>query len=98
DVETEEDSVKDFDLNTPSDDSVVRNLQAIIQDGITRRASDIHLLTEKDRFHFTYRLEGDLVERKDLDQKLVGRTDNLLVQLMGFEAMDKNRGLPLSGR
>jgi len=24
--------------------------------------------------------------------------DNLLTQLMGFEAMDKNKGLPLSGR
>jgi type II secretory ATPase GspE/PulE/Tfp pilus assembly ATPase PilB-like protein len=98
DVEVEEESVKDFDLNTPSDDAMVRNLQAIIQEGINRRASDIHLLTEKDRFHFTYRLEGDLIERKDLDQKLVGRTDNLLTQLMGFEAMDKNKGLPLSGR
>jgi len=29
---------------------------------------------------------------------LIGRTDNLLTQLMGFEAMDKNKGLPLSGR
>jgi type II secretory ATPase GspE/PulE/Tfp pilus assembly ATPase PilB-like protein len=90
--------VKDFDLNAPSVDSVVRNLQSIVQEGITRRASDIHLLTEKDRFHYTYRIEGDLVERRDLDLKLIGRTDNLLAQLMGFEAMDKNKGLPLSGR
>ncbi len=90
--------VKDFDLNAPSVDSVVRNLQSIVQEGITRRASDIHLLTEKDRFHYTYRIEGDLVERRDLDLKLIGRTDNLLTQLMGFEAMDKNKGLPLSGR
>ena len=90
--------VKDFDLNAPSADSVVRNLQSIVQEGITRRASDIHLLTEKDRFHYTYRIEGDLVERRDLDLKLIGRTDNLLAQLMGFEAMDKNKGLPLSGR
>jgi type II secretory ATPase GspE/PulE/Tfp pilus assembly ATPase PilB-like protein len=93
-----QEEVKDFDLNAPADDSVVRNLQSIVQEGITRRASDVHLLTEKDRFHYTYRLEGDLVERRDLDLKLVGRTDNLLTQLMGFEAMDKNRGLPLSGR
>jgi type II secretory ATPase GspE/PulE/Tfp pilus assembly ATPase PilB-like protein len=93
-----EEEVKDFDLNAPADDSVVRNLQAIVQEGITRRVSDIHLLTEKDRFHYTYRLEGDLIERRDLDVKLIGRTDNLLTQLMGFEAMDKNRGLPLSGR
>ena len=98
DVDDGQEEVKDFDLNAPADDSVVRNLQAIVQEGITRRASDIHLLTEKDRFHYTYRLEGDLVERRDLDLKLVGRTDNLLTQLMGFEAMDKNRGLPLSGR
>src|ERR1700730_6629750 len=49
--------VRDFDLNKPAEDSVVRNLQSIIQEGITRRASDIHLLTEKDRFHFTLRLE-----------------------------------------
>jgi type II secretory ATPase GspE/PulE/Tfp pilus assembly ATPase PilB-like protein len=97
-VDSDQEEVKDFDLNAPADDSVVRNLQAIVQEGITRRASDIHLLTEKDRFHYTYRLEGDLVERRDLDLKLVGRTDNLLTQLMGFEAMDKNRGLPLSGR
>jgi type II secretory ATPase GspE/PulE/Tfp pilus assembly ATPase PilB-like protein len=93
-----EDELKDFDLNHPADDSVVRNLQSIIQEGITRRASDIHLLTEKQRFHFTLRLEGDLIERRDLDLKLIGRTDNLLTQLMGFETMDKNRGLPLSGR
>jgi type II secretory ATPase GspE/PulE/Tfp pilus assembly ATPase PilB-like protein len=98
DIDDGQEEVKDFDLNAPADDSVVRNLQAIVQEGITRRASDIHLLTEKDRFHYTYRLEGDLVERRDLDLKLVGRTDNLLTQLMGFEAMDKNRGLPLSGR
>jgi type II secretory ATPase GspE/PulE/Tfp pilus assembly ATPase PilB-like protein len=98
DVDDEQEEVKDFDLNDPADDSVVRNLQSIVQEGITRRASDIHLLTEKDRFHYTYRLEGDLVERRDLDLKLIGRTDNLLTQLMGFEAMDKNRGLPLSGR
>ncbi|HET9378251.1 MAG TPA: ATPase, T2SS/T4P/T4SS family [Chthoniobacterales bacterium] len=98
DVDDGQEEVKDFDLNAPADDSVVRNLQAVVQEGITRRASDIHLLTEKDRFHYTYRLEGDLVERRDLDLKLVGRTDNLLTQLMGFEAMDKNRGLPLSGR
>jgi type II secretory ATPase GspE/PulE/Tfp pilus assembly ATPase PilB-like protein len=98
DVDDGQEEVKDFDLNAPADDSVVRNLQAIVQEGITRRASDIHLLTEKDRFHYTYRLEGDLVERRDLDLKLVGRTDNLLTQLMGFEAMDKNKGLPLSGR
>jgi type II secretory ATPase GspE/PulE/Tfp pilus assembly ATPase PilB-like protein len=90
--------VKDFDLNAPSVDSVVRNLQSIVQEGITRRASDIHLLTEKGRFHYTYRIEGDLVERRDLDLKLIGRTDNLLTQLMGFEAMDKHKGLPLSGR
>ena len=92
------DEVKDFDLNAASSDSVVRNLQAIVQEGITRQASDIHLLTEKDRFHYTYRIEGDLIERRDLDLKLIGRTDNLLAQLMGFEAMDKNKGLPLSGR
>jgi type II secretory ATPase GspE/PulE/Tfp pilus assembly ATPase PilB-like protein len=98
DVYDGEEEVKDFDLNAPADDSVVRNLQAIVQEGITRRASDIHLLTEKDRFHYTYRLEGDLIERRDLDLKLIGRSDNLLTQLMGFEAMDKNRGLPLSGR
>src|SRR6516162_7662330 len=91
------DEIKDFDLNRAADDSVVRNLQSIIQEGITR-ASDIHLLTEKQRFHFTLRLEGDLIERRDLDLKLIGRTDNLLTQLMGFETMDKNRGLPLSGR
>ena len=97
-VNDDQEEVKDFDLNDPADDSVVRNLQSIVQEGITRRASDIHLLTEKDRFHYTYRLEGDLVERRDLDLKLIGRTDNLLTQLMGFEAMDKNRGLPLSGR
>jgi type II secretory ATPase GspE/PulE/Tfp pilus assembly ATPase PilB-like protein len=90
--------VKDFDLNAPSVDSVVRNLQSIVQEGITRRASDIHLLTEKGRFHYTYRIEGDLVERRDLDLKLIGRTDNLLTQLMGFEAMDKHKGMPLSGR
>jgi type II secretory ATPase GspE/PulE/Tfp pilus assembly ATPase PilB-like protein len=98
DADDGRDEVKDFDLNAPSVDSVVRNLQAIVQEGITRRASDIHLLTEKDRFHYTYRIEGDLVERRDLDLKLVGRTDNLLTQLMGFETMDKNKGLPLSGR
>jgi type II secretory ATPase GspE/PulE/Tfp pilus assembly ATPase PilB-like protein len=98
DTDDGQSELKDFDLNTPSDDSVVRNLQAIVQEGISRRASDIHLLTEKDRFHFTYRLEGDLIERRDLDLKLVNRTDNLLTQLMGFEAMDKNKGLPLSGR
>jgi type II secretory ATPase GspE/PulE/Tfp pilus assembly ATPase PilB-like protein len=99
-LETDEirEEVKDFDLNTPADDSVVRNLQAIVQEGVSRRASDIHLLTEKERFHYTYRLEGDLIERRDLDLKLIGRTDNLLTQLMGFEAMDKNKGLPLSGR
>ncbi len=90
--------VQDFDLNAASVDSVVRNLQSVVQEGITRQASDIHLLTEKDRFHYTYRIEGDLVERRDLDLKLVGRTDNLLAQLMGFEAMDKNKGMPLSGR
>jgi type II secretory ATPase GspE/PulE/Tfp pilus assembly ATPase PilB-like protein len=90
--------VRDFDLNKAAEDSVVRNLQSIVQEGITRRASDIHLLTEKDRFHFTLRLEGDLIERRDLDLKLIGRTDNFLTQLMGFETMDKNRGLPLSGR
>jgi type II secretory ATPase GspE/PulE/Tfp pilus assembly ATPase PilB-like protein len=98
DVEEMREEVKDFDLNSPSDDSVVRNLQAIVLEGINRRASDIHLLTEKDRFHYTYRLDGDLIERRDLDLRLIGRTDNLLTQLMGFEAMDKNKGLPLSGR
>jgi type II secretory ATPase GspE/PulE/Tfp pilus assembly ATPase PilB-like protein len=98
DADDGRDEVKDFDLNAPSSDSVVRNLQSIVQEGITRQASDIHLLTEKNRFHYTYRIEGDLVERRDLDLKLVGRTDNLLTQLMGFEAMDKNKGLPLSGR
>jgi type II secretory ATPase GspE/PulE/Tfp pilus assembly ATPase PilB-like protein len=98
DVDDGREEVKDFDLNAPSVDSVVRNLQSIVQEGITRRASDIHMLTEKDRFHYTYRIEGDLVERRDLDLKLIGRTDNLLAQLMGFEAMDKNKGLPLSGR
>jgi type II secretory ATPase GspE/PulE/Tfp pilus assembly ATPase PilB-like protein len=97
-VDDGEEEVKDFDLNAPADDSVVRNLQSIVHEGITRRASDIHLLTEKDRFHYTYRLEGDLIQRRDLDLKLIARTDNLLTQLMGFEAMDKNRGLPLSGR
>src|SRR5258708_22798101 len=93
-----QEEIKDFDLNAPADDSVVRNLQSIVQEGITRRASDIHLLTEKDQFHYTYRFEGDLIERRDLDLKLLGRTDNLLTQLMRFDAMAKNRGLPLSGR
>src|SRR5258708_29530014 len=97
DADDGQEEVKDFDLNTPADDSVVRNLQSIVQEGITRRASDIHLLTEKDRFHYTYRLEGDLVERRDLDLKLVGRTDNLLTQLIGFEAIDKKLGLPPTG-
>jgi type II secretory ATPase GspE/PulE/Tfp pilus assembly ATPase PilB-like protein len=98
DADDGRDEVKDFDLNAASVDSVVRNLQAIVQEGVSRQASDIHMLTEKARFHYTYRIEGDLVERRDLDLKLVGRTDNLLTQLMGFEAMDKNKGLPLSGR
>ena len=98
DVDSGLDEVKDFDLNAPASDGVVRNLQAIVQEGITRQASDIHLLTESDRFHYTYRIEGDLIERTDLDLKLITRTDNFLTQLMGFDSMDKNKGLPLSGR
>src|SRR5258708_21628299 len=90
DADDGQEEVKDFDLNTPADDSVVRNLQSIVQEGITRRASDIHLLTEKDRFHYTYRLEGDLGERRDLDLKLVGGPDNVLTKLMGFWSMDNN--------
>ena len=96
DTDDGRDEVEDFDLNAASSDSVVRNLQAIVQEGITRQASDIHMLTEKDRFHYTYRIEGDLIERRDLDLKLIGRTDDLLTQLMGFEAMDENKGMPLA--
>lgn len=89
-------SKSDFDLTKEQDEPTAELARGLLLQAVQIGASDIHFKVEKDRFYYTYRVDGDLGEKKVLPYKLRSKLDAFFILRAGHSIEAKLT--PISGR
>lgn len=99
-IEVDEDSevINDFNVSEKHDEPLAQLVAKMVSDGIKNRASDIHVKCEKDRVHYSYRIDGDMGEKYEIPWKLKDRVDAFLLNLMGLAPEERAKRPGISGR
>jgi type IV pilus assembly protein PilB len=100
-VDTSElDVVKDeADTDTLSDEEgaqVIKIVNALVNQAVTERASDIHIEPLENFVRLRYRIDGDLVERNPIPPQLRAQITSRLKIMSGMDIAEKRR--PQDGR
>ncbi|MCK4667162.1 Flp pilus assembly complex ATPase component TadA, partial [Candidatus Dependentiae bacterium] len=98
-VDTEEDELNEFELLQASDDKpIVKLVNSIISNAVTRRASDIHIESyDEDYIRIRYRIDGVLYEAmKRLPAKIRNSVVTRIKILAKLDITDRKR--PQDGR
>ncbi|MDE1169821.1 MAG: ATPase, T2SS/T4P/T4SS family [Verrucomicrobium sp.] len=88
--------VLDFSLDEPQDGAIEQRLQKIFIECLAARASDIHFVTERERFYYEYRVDGDIDREIDLPPRLSKNFDSVMIHLFNGR-LDAIR-TPMEGR
>lgn len=83
-------------LDSSSDNEAVNILNSIILEGITQKASDIHLEPEKDILKIRYRIDGVLQKRDYVPSNLVSQIITRIKVMASLDIAEKR--LPQDGR
>ncbi|MEQ1840472.1 MAG: ATPase, T2SS/T4P/T4SS family, partial [Verrucomicrobiales bacterium] len=97
-VDEGSDEINDFNVTEKHDEPLAQLVAKMVSDGIKQRASDIHVKCEKDRVHYSYRIDGDMGEKFDIPWKLKDRVDAFLLNLMGLAPEERAKRPGISGR
>lgn len=97
-VDEAESQKLDFDVTGEFEEPIAKLVAKMIADGIRLRASDIHIKCEKDRVHYSYRIDGDMGDKFDIPIKLKDRVDAFLLNLMGIPPEERAKRPGISGR
>ncbi|HQW30145.1 MAG TPA: ATPase, T2SS/T4P/T4SS family, partial [Verrucomicrobiales bacterium] len=97
-VDESSDEIKDFNVSEKHDEPLAQLVAKMVSDGIKNRASDIHVKCEKDRVHYSYRIDGDMGEKYEIPWKLKDRVDAFLLNLMGLAPEERSKRPGISGR
>lgn len=87
-----------LDLGAEQKDPVMSVIVTMFKDALIEKASDIHLWIEQEKFVYTTRCNGSIVEKQYLDSKLGRRVDGVLMTFLKLDRQDANRGIPQDGR
>jgi len=97
-VDERGDEINDFNVTEKHDEPLAQLVAKIVSDGIKSRASDVHIKCDKDRVHYSYRIDGDMGEKYDIPLKLKDRVDAFLLNLMGLAPEERAKRPGISGR
>ncbi|MAS95821.1 MAG: general secretion pathway protein GspE [Verrucomicrobiales bacterium] len=97
-VDERGDEVHDFNVTEKHEEPLAQLVAKIVSDGVKNRASDIHIKCEKDRVHYSYRIDGDMGEKFEIPMKLKDRVDAFLLNLMGLAPEERAKRPGISGR
>lgn len=97
-VDEGSDEINDFNVSEKHDEPLAQLVAKMVSDGIKNRASDIHVKCEKDRVHYSYRIDGDMGEKFEIPWKLKDRVDAFLLNLMGLAPEERAKRPGISGR
>lgn len=97
-VDDRDDEINDFNVTEKHTEPLAQLVAKICSDGIKQRASDIHIKCDKDRVHYSYRIDGDMGEKFEIPMKLKDRVDAFLLNLMGLAPEERAVRPGISGR
>ncbi|MDF1823945.1 MAG: ATPase, T2SS/T4P/T4SS family [Verrucomicrobiales bacterium] len=97
-VDDRADEISDFNVTEKHTEPLAQLVAKICSDGIKQRASDIHIKCDKDRVHYSYRIDGDMGEKFEIPMKLKDRVDAFLLNLMGLAPEERAVRPGISGR
>ena len=92
------DEISDFNVTTTYEEPLTQFVAQILSEGVKAHASDIHIKCEKDRVHFSYRIDGDMGEKFEIPMKLRDRIDAFMLNLMGLAPEERAKRPGISGR
>ncbi|MEZ5434474.1 MAG: ATPase, T2SS/T4P/T4SS family [Verrucomicrobiales bacterium] len=90
--------VEDFNVTTSYDEPLTQFVAQMMSEAIKRRASDVHIKCEKERVHYSYRVDGDMGEKYEIPMKLRDRLDAFMLNLMGLAPEERTKRPGISGR
>jgi len=97
-VDDRSEEIADFNVTEKHDEPLAQLVAKICSDGIKQRASDIHIKCDKERVHYSYRIDGDMGEKFEIPMKLKDRVDAFLLNLMGLAPEERTKRPGISGR
>ena len=97
-VDETSDDIQDFNVSTTYDEPLTQFIAQMMSEAVKARASDVHIKTEKERVHYSYRVDGDMGEKVDIPMKLRDRLDAFLLNLMGIAPEERTKRPGISGR
>jgi type IV pilus assembly protein PilB len=95
DADSGEDQVAEL-LRDAEAAPVVRLVQQILAKGLSRGASDIHLLPRADGLSVAFRIDGDLIEQRLLDPRIMRQVVSRIKVVSGMDIAE--RRMPKDGR
>lgn len=97
-VDEETSHIQDFNVSTTHDEPLTQFIAQMMSEAVKQRASDVHIKTEKDRVHYSYRVDGDMGTKVDIPMKLRDRVDAFLLNLMSIAPEERTKRPGISGR
>lgn len=97
-VDERGEEIKDFNVTEKHEEPLAQLVAKIVSDGIKGRASDIHIKCDKEKVHYSYRIDGDMGTKYEIPMKLKDRVDAFLLNLMGLAPEERARRPGISGR
>ncbi len=90
--------IDDFNVSTRYEEPLTQFVAQMMSEGVRQLASDVHIKCEKERVHYSYRIDGDMQEKHDIPVKLKDRLDAFLLNLMGLAPEERSKKVGISGR
>lgn len=97
-VDERGEEIKDFNVTEKHEEPLAQLVAKIVSDGVKHRASDIHIKCDKERVHYSYRIDGDMGTKYEIPMKLKDRVDAFLLNLMGLAPEERAKRPGISGR
>ena len=97
-VDEVSDDIADFNVTTTYEEPLTQLVAVIMSEGIKAHASDVHIKCEKERVHYSYRIDGDMQEKQEIPMKLRDRLDAFLLNQMGLAPEERQKRPGISGR
>lgn len=97
-VDETPDDIEDFNVSIDYDEPLTQFVAEMMAYGVKEHSSDIHIKCEKDRVHYSYRIDGDMGKKFEIPMKLRDRLDAFLLNLMGLPPEERAKRPGISGR
>lgn len=90
--------INDFNITTTYDEPLTQFVATMMSEAIKGHASDVHIKCEKERVHYSYRIDGDMGQKHEIPMKLRDRLDAFLLNQMGLAPEERSKRPGISGR